>query len=369
MKRIIFLLFWALPVFVSAHQSSTALLSIEEASDGLSGSLQWQLIDLEQSIGLDQNRNGELLWGEVKSQQPAIHAYLLEHLAVNKGGESCGIQFPAPIGFNKVNAEGAMASVVIPLAFSCASEGAVEITYSGLFSLLPEHRLLWNLTSGDLSRQGVLASSGSFFIDPGMTATELNHQTFSEFFVQGIIHILLGPDHVAFLLTLLLVSVLIKQHKQWQPAADVRTCIKTALLYVTTFTVAHSLTLSASALGWLAIPGYWVELIIAASVVIAALHNLRPYLPASAVVVFLFGLVHGFGFASVLAELTAGTGNIAWALFGFNLGVEAGQIAITLLVMPVFISLRRLGWYRQVLVRYLSAALAVLGSYWILTRI
>jgi len=367
MKRIIFFLLVAVPLFVSAHQSSTALLSLEETNGGINGSLRWQLIDLEQSIGLDQNRNGELLWGEVKSQQPAIHAYLQQHMTVEKGGELCSVQFPAPVGFN--NAQGAMASVVIPLAFSCASEGAIEITYSGLFSLLPEHRLLWNLTSSELARQGVLASPGSFFIDPGMNAAELNQQTFSEFFVQGIIHILLGPDHVAFLLTLLLVSVLVQQHKQWQPATDVKTCVKTALLYVTTFTVAHSLTLSASALGWLAIPGYWVELIIAASVVIAALHNLRPYLPASAVVVFLFGLVHGFGFASVLAELTADTGNIAWALFGFNLGVEAGQIAITLLVMPVFISLRRIGWYRQVLVRYLSAALAVLGSYWVLTRI
>ena len=71
----------------------------------------------------------------------------------------------------------------------------------------------------------------------------------------------------------------------------------------------------------------------------------------------------------MLGELTTGIGNIAWALFGFNLGVEAGQVAITLVVMPLLISLRRLGWYRQVLVRYLSAALAVLGSYWVLARI
>ena len=71
----------------------------------------------------------------------------------------------------------------------------------------------------------------------------------------------------------------------------------------------------------------------------------------------------------MLGELTTRIGNIAWALFGFNLGVEAGQVAITLVVMPLLISLPRLGWYRQVLVRYLSAALAVLGSYWVLARI
>ncbi len=367
MKRFILLLLTLLPVMASAHQSSTALLTLKETTDGLRGSLQWQLIDLEQGLGLDQNRDGELLWGEVKAMTPEIRAYVGRHLKVQQGGEACTPQFNVPLRFN--NARGVMASAIVPVTYVCASEGRVEVTYTGLFSLLPEHRLLWDLSSGDLTRQGVLESSGIFSINPEMTTAQLNQQTFSEFFVQGIIHILLGPDHVAFLLTLLLVSVLVQQKKNWQPASDVRTCVKTALLYVTTFTIAHSLTLSASALGWLALPGYWVELIIAASVVVAALHNLRPYLPASAVVVFLFGLVHGFGFASVLGELTTGTGNIAWALFGFNLGVEAGQVAITLVVMPLLISLRRLGWYRQVLVRYLSAALAVLGSYWVLARI
>ncbi len=367
MRRFILLVLALLPTMAFAHQSSTALLTLKETTDGLRGSVQWQLIDLEQSLRLDQNRDGELLWGEVKAMTPEIRAYVGRHLKVQQGGEACPPQFNVPLRFN--NARGVMASAIVPVTFVCASEGRVEVTYTGLFSLLPEHRLLWDLSSGDLTRQGVLESSGSFSINPEMTTAQLNQQTFSEFFVQGIIHILLGPDHVAFLLTLLLVSVLVQQKKDWQPAADVRTCVKTALLYVTTFTIAHSLTLSASALGWLALPGYWVELIIAASVVVAALHNLRPYLPASAVVVFLFGLVHGFGFASVLGELTTGTGNIVWALFGFNLGVEAGQVAITLVVMPLLISLRRLGWYRKVLVRYLSAALAVLGSYWVLARI
>ena len=367
MRRLFLLLLTLFPVTAFAHQSSTALLTLKETTDGLRGSVQWQLIDLEQSLGLDQNRDGELLWGEVKAMTPEIRTYVERHLSVQQGGEACAPQFSVPLRFN--NARGAMASAIVPVTYVCSTEGNIEVSYSGFFSLLPEHRLLWNLSVGDQSRQGVLEASGSFSINPEMTTGELNKQTFAEFFVQGVIHILLGPDHVAFLLTLLLVSVLVQQKTHWQPAADVRTCVKTALLYVTTFTVAHSLTLSASALGWLALPGYWVELIIAASVVVAALHNLRPYLPASAVVVFLFGLVHGFGFASVLSELTTGTGNIAWALFGFNLGVEAGQVAITLLVMPLLISLSRLGWYRQVLVRYLSAALAALGSYWVLARI
>ena len=367
MRRSFLLMLMLFPAIAFGHQSSTALLTLKETADGLLGSVQWQLIDLEQSLGLDQNRDGELLWGEVKAMTPEIRTYVERNLSVQQGGEACAPQFNVPLKFN--NARGAMASAIVPVTYVCSAQGNIEVSYSGFFSVLPEHRLLWNLSVGDQSRQGVLEASGSFSIDPEMTTGEVNTQTFSEFFVQGVIHILLGPDHVAFLLTLLLVSVLVLDNKRWQPASDTRTCVKTALVYVTTFTLAHSLTLSASALGWLALPGYWVELIIAVSVVAAAVHNLRPYLPASVVVVFLFGLVHGFGFASVLGELTVDTGNIVWALSGFNLGVEAGQVAITLVIMPLLIRLRNQGWYHRVLVRSLSAILAALGSYWVLARI
>ncbi len=368
MKRyLIFILITAWPLWVSAHQSSTALMSLKADGTDLKGTVQWQLIDLEQRLGLDRNRDGELRWGEVKALTPDIRAFIQRHIRIQRGADACVTEPGSPLRFN--NERGASAALIAPLNVLCNTDGPVTVTYSALFAQFPEHRLLWSLSVGDQVRQGVLESAESFFVTADMTASELNQETFAEFFVQGVIHILLGPDHVAFLLTLLLVSVLVLNNNRWQPASDTRTCVKTALLYVTTFTVAHSLTLSASALGWLALPGYWVELIIAVSVVAAAVHNLRPYLPASTVVVFLFGLVHGFGFASVLGELTAETGNMAWALFGFNLGVEAGQVAITLVIMPLLIYLRNQGWYHRVLVRYLSAILAALGSYWVLARL
>lgn len=365
--RILLFVLLLIPLFSSAHQSSTALLTLKEFDGGLRGSLQWQLFDLEQSLGLDRNRNGELLWGEVKAMTPEIQALVARHLVVRQSGELCDPSFDGSLRFN--NASGAMASAIVPVSFACSSAGDITLAYSGMFSFLPEHRLLWNINLENQDHQGVLDEAGRIEIDAGMSQSAASQATFTEFFKQGLIHIFLGPDHVAFLLTLLLISVLVTQDRRWIPAETVSGCVKSALLYVTTFTVAHSLTLSASALGWLALPIYAVELVIAASVVIAALHNIRPYLPSSVLMVFLFGLIHGFGFASVLSELTAGEGSILWALFGFNLGVEAGQVAITLVVMPLFIALRQFSWYAQVFVRYLSVAIAALGSFWVLSRI
>ena len=93
MRRLFLLLLTLFPVTAFAHQSSTALLTLKETTDGLRGSVQWQLIDLEQSLGLDQNRDGELLWGEVKAMTPEIRTYVERHLSVQQGGEACAPQF------------------------------------------------------------------------------------------------------------------------------------------------------------------------------------------------------------------------------------------------------------------------------------
>ena len=88
MKRFILLLLALLPAIAFAHQSSTALLTLKETTDGLRGSVQWQLIDLEQGLGLDQNRDGELLWGEVKAMTPEIRGLCRPTSQGSAGGRS-----------------------------------------------------------------------------------------------------------------------------------------------------------------------------------------------------------------------------------------------------------------------------------------
>jgi hypothetical protein len=138
---------------------------------------------------------------------------------------------------------------------------------------------------------------------------------------------------------------------------------------VTAFTLAHSLTLSLAALGVVSLPSRLVESAIALSVVLAALNNLRPLVYGRRwVIAFGFGLIHGFGFASVLADLGLPQDTLLIALVAFNLGVEIGQLAIVGIFLPIAYALRSSGFYRRVLFAYGSTAIAVIAFVWLAER-
>jgi hypothetical protein len=138
---------------------------------------------------------------------------------------------------------------------------------------------------------------------------------------------------------------------------------------VTAFTVAHSITLTLAVLGVIELPSRLVESVIALSVVIAALNNLRPLVTRRLwMVAFGFGLVHGFGFASVLADLGLPRSALALALVGFNLGVEVGQLAIVVAFLPLAFALRRTTFYRRWVMVGGSLAIAALAATWFIER-
>lgn len=173
---------------------------------------------------------------------------------------------------------------------------------------------------------------------------------FRRFGTLGVEHILTGYDHLAF------VAALVFGAASW----------RSALALVTTFTVAHSLTLAAAALGWVAVAPEIVEPVIAASIVLVALENLvRPPLGRRAALTFVFGLVHGLGFAGLLGELGLPTAHLLEALVGFNLGVEAGQAAVVAAGLVVLAPLRRWPWVTTVG----SLGLAAAGLFWLVERL
>ncbi len=137
---------------------------------------------------------------------------------------------------------------------------------------------------------------------------------------------------------------------------------------VSAFTLAHSVTLSLASLDLLTLPSRWVESAIAASVALAALNNLLPlFRRRRPAVAFAFGLIHGCGFAAVLADLGLPPGALAASLLGFNLGVEIGQLAIVAAFLPLAFLLRRSWFYRQLL-GGASALIAMLAGVWLLER-
>ena len=139
---------------------------------------------------------------------------------------------------------------------------------------------------------------------------------------------------------------------------------------VTAFTLAHSITLSLAALGVISLPSRLVESVIAASVVLAALNNLRGTIEGKRwIMAFGFGLIHGFGFASVLADLGLPQNALVLALVGFNVGVELGQLAIVAAFLPVAFLLRRTWFYRVGVLTGGSILVAVVASWWLVQRL
>jgi hypothetical protein len=195
-------------------------------------------------------------------------------------------------------------------------------------------------------------------------------RTLDEFIGQGLLHIAIGADHVLFLLSLLVVAVLVREPRAWAPAPGLKPVLRDVLRVVTAFTVAHSVTLALAVLDVWNPSSRWVESLIAASVLLAALNNLRPVVFRGRwALTFAFGLVHGFGFASALKDVGLGSGSLFWPLFGFNLGVELGQLLIVAVFMPLAWALRATAFYRRAVVAGGSLAIALLSLLWLAERL
>ncbi len=180
--------------------------------------------------------------------------------------------------------------------------------------------------------------------------------TFVHFFKQGFVHVVpLGLDHILFVLGLFLLS------RSWRPL----------LLQVTTFTLAHTITLALATIGMVKVPGSIVEPIIAASIAAVALENIfHPrYTHWRLIIVFIFGLIHGLGFAGALSDLDLPKTSLAVGLVGFNLGVEGGQIAVITLAFLATAWLREPARYRRWIVIPGSALIALAGAWWTIERV
>jgi hypothetical protein len=157
---------------------------------------------------------------------------------------------------------------------------------------------------------------------------------------------------------------------RWQPVERLSQAILPVAGIVTAFTVAHSITLALAALKLVSLPSWFIEPAIAVTIVLAAIDNVWPVFPVRRVVVtFFFGLIHGFGFASVLAELNLPTADFAWALLQFNLGLEAGQLMVVVAATGVLFGLRHWPRYRQVVIGGGSLVAMAIASLWFVERV
>jgi hypothetical protein len=350
------------PLSAHAHKSSDAYLSLAVDGAGARGRFDIALRDLELAVGLDADGDGRITWGELRARRAAVDAYALSHLRVTAAGRACG----ARVASHQVDAHSDGAYAVLALEIACPSEAALALDYDLLFALDPQHRGLVRV-----SRAGEVASAVLSPAQPRLALANAPRawRTFSDYAREGVWHIWIGFDHVLFLLCLLLPAVVRRSGGRWQPVARARDAALGALGVVSAFTLAHSLTLALAALGGVSLPSRAVESAIAASIVLTALDNLRPFLPRRrAAIAFCFGLVHGLGFASVLAELGLPSAARALALVAFNAGVELGQLAVVAAFLPLALALRRSALYPRAVLAGGSLAISALASVWLWQR-
>ena len=191
---------------------------------------------------------------------------------------------------------------------------------------------------------------------------------FKSMFNLGMGHIAEGTDHLLFLLVLMLVAPLLVVNGHWSKSGGNRYSSARLLKIATAFTIGHSLTLLAGAVGWFRLPSQLVEILIALSILISAVHAVKPLFYGKEVIVAaLFGLVHGLAFASTLSDLDLDARRMALSILGFNLGIEAMQFFIILLVVPWLVILSESIYYK--IIRITGALFAIMASIgWIVER-
>ncbi len=337
-----------------AHKPSDAHLQLAVDGNRLTGRLDIALRDLDGALGLDGNGDGAITWAELTTAAPRIATYVEDRLQLAADGTSCSLTLGTAALVDLSDG----AYWALPVTATCAAAPhELAITYRLLFDLDAQHRGLVHLEANG-STQTVIVRSA----EP-VTATIGAATSFSSFVKEGVWHIWMGLDHILFLTCLILPAVFQRRTQRWQAADSLRDVAVEVFEIVTAFTLAHSITLVISAVGLVRLPSRFVETAIALSVVAAAANNLLRAIDARWAVAFALGLLHGFGFSSVLIDLGLPSRELIGALLGFNVGVEIGQAAIVLVLLPTLFLIRRSLAYQAVLWAG-SATVAVVALIW-----
>jgi hydrogenase/urease accessory protein HupE len=327
---------------LAGHDVARSEARIEAQGREVHLALTLNLTELRQpQLPLDSS--GRITIAQLDSAAPAIFEAIKSHYTIQAPGP------PQTIAQgNHILIDGHV--VRMDLAYHFTHDVDAFTITSRLYDVMaPGHQHLLVAILNGTPHETILTASNRTATFSGVQATKL--ETTGKFIRLGIEHIVTGYDHLAFLLGLLVA------------AATVGSLVK----IITSFTIAHSITLALATFNLVALPTRLTESVIALSILYVALENLLGFRIAKRYyVTFLFGLVHGFGFSNVLRDMQLPRASLALSLLSFNLGVEIGQITFVLLLFPLFRDLTRSGWrYLQPAV---SAGIGCLAVFWFFER-
>ncbi len=346
-----------LPSVAAAHMGSTKALQVTPTADGAHIEARIEATDAALALGLGRSLDAAEL---------ALHGALLE------GWLTRGITMQSDAGPCDAEANGVALEtgdkdrLVATLEVRCPSVLSLSLRDDTLFDDDPDHEVFVTVhAERGVSSHVLRADARALVIDTAPGAA----RTAKTFVREGVVHLLAGYDHLLFLLSLILIAGLTAKRD------GIRQAMKDIAWLVTAFTLGHSLSLCAAALGWVSLPIGWVEAAIAASIVLVAGLNLaRPEAPSHKtlqgrnLLAAGFGLIHGFGFSSVLADVGLPDAHRVLALLSFNVGIELGQVACVLaLLVPLALWARRPGYTRYG-VQGGSLAIALCGCTWLIER-
>jgi hypothetical protein len=341
----------------AAHDPGLSSLTLRARPNGLEATLTLAVTDAMQLVTLDGDRPGVVSQVEFARSRLQLEAAVARQLLITADGRMLKVQ-SIRSDFDEKN------NVEVHMDFEPLTFSSLEIQSNLIASLPLGHRQYFQIqdsggatvSEGLLSAAAHRATAKFARANAGVAASKVV-SSFTNFLSLGVKHILTGYDHLLFLFGLLVV---------------VRGFLS-SLGVITSFTIAHSITLAAATFNVAQIPSRIVEPLIAASIVYVGIENLlRCEVPkARRTVTFGFGLVHGFGFASVLREMgiSTGTGGVALPLLSFNVGVELGQIMVAAVVLPIIWKLRTNPAFMVRWVPACSAAVVLLGSFWFVQRV
>ena len=351
---------------VLAHATSTSYLLVKVPESGAPLELRWDLAvqSIVWSVFIDQDYDGVVTWQEVQNARVHyIEPAVLSEIAVSRGGGNC----PLRVKDLALADHAGQHYLSVTLTGRCPKPGMLAVGGSLFMSGDASQRVLLSAHRGREQLTGVLGADSPVWNE---TERVSPWSSFVRFVREGVWHVALGYDHIAFVLLLLLPSVLRSENGQWRSAGRLRDVARDIVTIITAFTIAHSTTLALAVTGTVHVPTQPIEVAIAASIAMAGGLNLLPRLSRLRLpLAFSFGFVHGFGFANALSEIDAKGTALLPLLAGFNIGVEIAQLAIVALVLPLIYTARNARWYAGGVMPLGSCALGAAGIVWLLQRI
>lgn len=348
--------------FARAHDPGLSTLKLQHIDQQIHATLLFAENDINAVVPLDQNSDGVISENELTEGRQ-----ILNRLAGNLLEVSLD-ENPLPV-LESTFSHDTNNNIQIEMTFAPSLGTFLKVVSKWLDALPPGHRQFVSFQEGTNAArtEDLLDAVNNTFtteLSPTLaqeTAVPVNStpspkHSFSNFFVLGVEHIWTGYDHLLFLFGLLIVC------NSFKSIAKIVTC----------FTLAHSLTLALATLDIVQIPSRMIEPAIAASIVYVGVENIfrRGDPKGRWLLTFAFGLVHGFGFASVLREMQiAKAGSVVVPLVSFNLGVEAGQIVVAAIILPVFWYLRKKPQFTPRWVPACSVLVAAAGAFWFIQRV